>query len=132
MEMTVDGTRPLVLVVDDEDVICRALDVLLRRAGYEVMAVQSGAAARNVLTTRAVDCLVLDFRIPDLRGDVVFAYAVAQQPHLARATVFVTGDISDRAREVIEETGCPLVLKPFDTTVFLERVAEQLASGQRP
>jgi DNA-binding NtrC family response regulator len=130
--MTVDGARPpSVLVVDDEDVICHALDVLLRRAGYDVITAQTGNAAKNVLSARSVDCLVLDYRIPDLRGDVLYAYAVAQHPHLARATVFVTGDITERAREVIEGTGCPLVLKPFDTTVFLDRVAEQLASGRR-
>lgn len=130
--MSVDGARPNVLVVDDEDVICRALDALLHRAGYDVITAQSGSIAKMLLASQTVDCLVLDFRVPDLRGDVIFAYAVAQQPHLARATIFVTGDITERARQVIEETGCPLVLKPFDTTVFLERVAEQLASGRRP
>src|SRR5579862_1761456 len=127
--MTVPGARPTVLVVDDEDVICRALHALLHRAGYDVATAQSGNAAKMVLASRTIDCLVLDFRIPDLRGDVIYAYAVARQPHLARATVFMTGDISERARQVIEDTGCPLMLKPFDTTIFLERVAEQLASG---
>lgn len=128
--MPIDA-RPNVLVVDDEDVICRALDALLRRAGYDVVIARSGNVAKTILATRTIDCLILDFRIPDLRGDVIFAYAVAHQPHLARATVFMTGDISERTRQVIEETGCPLILKPFDTTVFLERVAEQLASGRR-
>jgi DNA-binding NtrC family response regulator len=123
--------RASVLVVDDEDVICRALDALLRRAGYDVITARSGTAAKDILASRTVDCLVLDYRIPDLRGDVIFAYAVAHQPHLARATVFVTGDITDSAREVIEDTGCPMVVKPFDSAVFLERVAEQLAAGRQ-
>jgi DNA-binding NtrC family response regulator len=123
--------RASVLVVDDEDVICRALDALLRRAGYDVMTARSGAAAKDILASHDVDCLILDYRIPDLRGDVIFAYAVAHQPHLSRATVFVTGDISDNAREVIEDTGCPMVIKPFDSAFFLERVAEQLAMGRR-
>lgn len=123
--------RASVLVVDDEEGVCRALDALLHRAGYDVITARTGSAAKEILAIRAVDCLVLDYRIPDVRGDVVFAYAAAHQPHLARATFFVTGDISDRAREAIEDTGCPMVLKPFDVEVFLDRVAEQLAAGRR-
>jgi DNA-binding NtrC family response regulator len=123
--------RASVLVVDDEAVVCRALDLLLHRAGYDVVTAHTGSAAKEILAIRAVDCLVIDYRIPDVRGDVVFAYAVAHQPHLARATVFITGDITDRAREAIDDTGCPMVLKPFDAAVLLDRVAEQLAGGQR-
>jgi two-component system NtrC family sensor kinase len=123
--------RASVLVVDDEEAVCRALDLLLYRAGYDVITARSGAAAKEILAGREIDCLVMDYRIPDLRGDVVFAYAIAHQPHLARATVFVTGDITDRAREAIEDTGCPMVLKPFDAGALLDRVAEQLAGGRR-
>jgi DNA-binding NtrC family response regulator len=123
--------RASVLVVDDEEVVCRALDVLLRRAGYDVITARTGSAAKEMLAIRAVDCLVVDYRLPDVRGDVVYAFAIAHQPHLSRATVFLTGDITDRAREAIEDTGCPMVLKPFDAAVFLDRVAEQLAGGWR-
>jgi DNA-binding NtrC family response regulator len=123
--------RASVLVVDDEEVVCRALDLLLHRAGYDVITARTGSAAKEILAIRAVDCLVIDYRIPDVRGDVVFAYAAAHQPHLARATVFITGDITDRARDAIDDTGCPMLLKPFDTAVLLDRVAEQLAAGRR-
>lgn len=123
--------RASVLVVDDEESVCRALDVLLHRAGYEAITTRTGGAAKEILAIRAVDCLILDYRIPDVRGDVIFAYAIAHQPHLARATVFITGDITDRARAAIEDTGCPMVLKPFDIAVLLDRIAEQLATGRR-
>ena len=123
--------RATVLVVDDEEVICRALDALLHRAGYDVITARTGGAAKELLAGRAIDCLVVDYRVPDVRGDVVFAYAIAHQPHLARATVFITGDITDRAREAIEDTGCPMILKPFDASVLLDRIAEQLAAGPR-
>lgn len=122
--------RASVLVVDDEEVVCHALDVLLHRAGYEVITARTGSAAKEILAIRGVDCLIIDYRLPDVRGDVVFAFAIAHQPHLARATVFITGDITDRARDSIEDTGCPMVLKPFDAAVLLDRVAEQLAGSR--
>ena len=130
-EMNSSIQRASVLVVDDEDGVCRALDLLLHRAGYAVTTARTGSAAKALLAIRGVDCLVIDYRLPDVRGDVVFAYAIAHQPHLARATVFITGDITDRARDAIDDTGCPMVLKPFDAAVLLDRIAEQLAAGQR-
>ena len=123
--------RPSVLVVDDEEAICRALDQLLYRAGYDVTTARTGSAAKEMLAIRAVDCLVIDYRIPDIRGDVVFAYAAAHQPHLARTTIFITGDLTDRARDAIADTGCPMLLKPFDAAALLDRIAEQLAAGRR-
>ena len=105
------------LIVDDEDAICKALTVLFRRAGYSVVTARSAQVAKDLLGTVVVDCLVIDYRIPDLRGDVLFAYAVAVQPHLEGHAVFLTGD-----------------LKPFENSQLLglvSRFFEDLRT-QRP
>jgi DNA-binding NtrC family response regulator len=106
--------RTRVLVVDDEPTIRRALDIALRRAGYEVLSAGSGEEAVALLRRERVDQLVVDLRIPDMRGDVVFELAASLQPHLRHATVFTTGDISDRAQELVALSGCTLLTKPFD------------------
>ena len=124
-----------VLIVDDEDAICHALTVLFRRAGYAVQTARTASAAKDLLATESVDCLVIDYRIPDLRGDVLFAYAVTVQPHLEGHAIFLTGDVTDRTRDAIADTGCPLLLKPFDNSQLLNLVAscfEQQRERQRP
>jgi DNA-binding NtrC family response regulator len=127
-------TERRVLIVDDEDAICHALTVLFRRAGYTVFTARSASVAKGLLDSTTVDCLVIDYRIPDLRGDVLFAYAVAAQPHLERRAVFLTGDVTDRTREVIADTGCPLLLKPFENSQLLLLVSRffEDARSQRP
>jgi len=115
--------RRRVLIVDDDEAACRALTLLFERAGYEVQPARSASAAKDILARDRIDCAVIDYRIPDLRGDVLFAFAVAEQPQLATRTVFVAGDLTDRARAAIAETGRPVVLKPFDTDVLLGTVA---------
>lgn len=108
------GPRARVLVVDDEPAICRALVTALTRAGFDAASVTTGEGAHDYLTNHHADLLLLDLRMPDLRGDVVFHLATALQPHLATATVFVTGDITERADEIIAECRCPVIRKPFD------------------
>lgn len=103
-----------VLVVDDEPAICRALSIALERAGFDVLAAQSGDAALAVLAREHVDVMVIDLRIPDTRGDVVFELAAASHPHLRLQTLFMTGDISERAHKLILSCKCPSVRKPFE------------------
>lgn len=107
-------TRPRVLIVDDEPSICRALEIALGRSGYDPVIAFSAEAAYKHIRRERIDVLVLDLRIPDERGDVVYGVAVSEQPHLATHTIFMTGDITEKADELIEECGCPLIRKPFD------------------
>lgn len=108
------GVRARVLVVDDEPSICKALEIALRRAGFDAVATQCGEAALSKLSKEHFDALLLDLRIPDMRGDVLFELAIAHQPHLRTQTLFMTGDITDHAQELIEACHCPFLLKPFN------------------
>ena len=104
----------VVLIVDDEPSVRRALAIAFRRAGYVAIDVAGSEDAEHHLRTQRVDALVLDLRMPDMRGDVLYHSAVALQPHLGRATVFVTGDVTEKAHELITACGCPHIAKPFD------------------
>src|SRR5258708_5266988 len=63
---TADHER--VLVVEDEPATRDMLEGLLERAGYEVTAVATVAAARRVLLNDPVDLVVLDLNLPDQNG----------------------------------------------------------------
>jgi DNA-binding NtrC family response regulator len=117
------GREVRVLVVDDEPAICRALARAIEAAGYEAITAQSGEAAMAVVRSEHIDVLLVDLRIPDARGDVLFESAAAEQPHLRSATLFMTGDITDRARQHIAACGCSYLQKPFDIDVMVDAIA---------
>jgi DNA-binding NtrC family response regulator len=127
---TVELNQVRVLVVDDEEAIGRALQLLLTRAGYAVDVVRTGAAAEALLASRHIDCLVLDYRIPDVRGDELYVYAASAQPHLRGRAIFMTGDITERVHATLDETGCTRMEKPFDVHAMLEAV-RSLTVGAR-
>jgi len=108
------GTRTRVLVVDDEPSICRALEIALGRAGCDVVTATDGETAHAILGRQPVDVLVLDLRMPDLRGDVIYHLASALQPDLRARTVFLTGDHTDRAQTIVAECRCRMIRKPFE------------------
>ena len=114
---------PVILVVDDEPSICAALTIALRRAGYEGISAGGREEAESILRSRHVDGLVLDLRMPDGRGDELFHMAYGLQGHLEFATVFITGDVTEKAAKLVAACECPLVQKPFDLTQVLAEVA---------
>lgn len=116
------GQLTHVLLVDDEPAICKALSLALTRAGFRCSTALSGETAMSIVRAEHVDVLVLDLRIPDMRGDSFFELASAIQPHLRARTLFTTGDITERAQELIEACRCPMLRKPFDLKDLIDWV----------
>lgn len=118
-----DRSSTRVLVVDDEPAICKALTMALGRAGFDALAAQTGESALAILRSERVDVLVVDLRIPDTRGDVIFELAAAIHPHLRTQTLFLTGDISERALRLIAACKCPSLRKPFELRELIDAVS---------
>jgi DNA-binding NtrC family response regulator len=117
------ATQLRVLIIDDEPSICKALSMALTRTGYDAIAAQSGEAALAVIREEHIDVMLVDFRIPDMRGDVIFELAAAIQPHLRHQTLFMTGDITERAHQLIAACKCHFLRKPFDLSDMWDSIA---------
>lgn len=115
------GAGPHVLLVDDDAAVAKALAAVLSRAGYRVRVAGSAREAELLLDDR-FDVLVLDLRMPEMRGDALYFLASARQPWLADHTLFITGDITEQAEQLIRQTGCQLLHKPFRGEALLQRL----------
>jgi DNA-binding NtrC family response regulator len=118
------------LLVDDEPSIRSAFATLLAREGYLIETAGTAEAGERALARGWVDCLILDYRIPDVRGDLFYEYAHSVQPHLRYRTVFITGDIAPATHELLDATGCQVLLKPFDVETLLMAIASCLRLGE--
>jgi two-component system response regulator AtoC len=61
-------TKPNILIVDDDEVMCRTLSDILGKMSYEVTTVQSGEDAMYPLQQRFFNLILLDIRLPDMDG----------------------------------------------------------------
>ncbi len=105
------------LVVEDEDSIATPLADGLRRAGFEVERVATGAAA---LAAPEPDLVLLDLRLPDMDG-----YAVARKLR-ARSRVPIIM-VTARGEEVDRVVGLEIgaddyVVKPFGLRELVARI----------
>lgn len=57
-----------ILVVDDEEAICRALQLFLQQKGFIVTTVHTGMAALSHVATTLPDLIMLDVMMPGMDG----------------------------------------------------------------
>ena len=107
-----------VLVVDDEADFLATYERLLRREGYEVIAVTSRAAGLAALAGEPPHLVISDLRLPDGDGlDVVRAAHSARHP---LPVIVVSGYPSDETRRAALAAGATTFLaKSFAAAVLL-------------
>jgi DNA-binding response OmpR family regulator len=95
---------------------------LLDRWGFDTVPARTGAEASAILAQTGVDLVVIDLRLPDMRGDEVFHRLCREHPDLESRTLFMTGDFGEQAIGAIEQTGRPYLLKPFELGLFVHEL----------
>lgn len=125
-------SRPLILLVEDEPTITTAFSRLLERWGFDTVPARTAAEARTVLAGTPVELVVLDFKLPDMRGDDLYIQLAHEYPRLERRTLFITGDVSEPTLQAIEATSCPYLLKPFELGILVHELRALLEPVDEP
>lgn len=103
-----------VLIVDDEAEIRETLTEILTGSRHRVVAVASGREALQRIAAERYDVIFTDIRMPDLDGRALYRKIEERWPGQAARVVFVTGDtLTAGLREFVNETGRPVIEKPF-------------------
>ncbi len=123
-------TTDEVFVVDDDASVRRAVDRLLRTAGYRV---RTFASAHGVIEQMGADrpaCLIIDVRMPGCNG-LDLADRVRKVPS-PPPMIFITGhgDIPMAVR-AMEVGAVDFLAKPFDDRALLDAVAQAVRQVQR-
>ena len=59
---------PRVLVVDDDPLVCEAIELCLQQQGFEVTVADGGEAGIGALATSTFDVMLVDIFMPHMRG----------------------------------------------------------------
>jgi CheY-like chemotaxis protein len=117
------GRPPVVLVVDDEELVRNFVCTALRRGGFEAVPSPSGEDALTLLETRTVDLILIDVQMPGVDGfDTV--RVLKSRPALARIPVLFMSGFPERNRVLFAgQTGAvDFLTKPLDLKSMLGKV----------
>ncbi len=114
-----------ILVADDEPGMRESVARALRREAFDVIAVEDGAAALDVLRRRGVDLLVADLRMPGLDGlDLLRAVKVIA-PETEVVLLSGHGTVEE-AVAAMKEGAYDFLTKPFGRAPLLRVVGQAL------
>jgi FixJ family two-component response regulator len=113
-----DGTAPrLIVIVDDDGGMRRALARLVAAAGYRAQAYECAEDADASGELARAGCLVVDVLLPGMSGTRWYASLARNRP----PAVFVTG-----ADETPADSAC--LHKPFQGRALLEAIRRAIAA----
>jgi DNA-binding NtrC family response regulator len=120
--------RKRLLIVDDEELLLRALSRALGRDYEVVILASANQALQRAMSGEAWDLLLCDVSMPEMSGLELAARMTRTCPSLSRRVVLMTGGTSSfMVHAAIQRSGLPVITKPFERTQLISLLAAAVA-----
>jgi CheY-like chemotaxis protein len=126
---------PRVLVVDDDPMVCVAIEVCLQRQGFEVTVADGGEAGMHALDASSFDVMLIDIFMPHMRGfeSIRIFHERAPEIPLIAMSGYAFANFDTPAPDFLKmtiELGASVCLrKPFTPNALLAAVNDCLAKS---
>jgi FixJ family two-component response regulator len=121
--------RLLIVIVEDDPGMRRALQRLLHVSGFDTLVFESAEAYAQANEPRVPHCLVLDVQLPGATGPQ--SYEQLGNPRLP--AVFITSYDNPATRKAVASAGGEeLLIKPFVASKLLGMISRAALRGSPP
>ncbi len=128
MTETAAGSRPRIVVVEDDEDLSYTLEYALKKDGrYEVERFAGGLVALDALVTKPPDLVILDLNLPDLDGLTICRELRKGEETRKVPVLMLTARVEERDKLLGFELGADdYMTKPFSMKELLARVGAHL------
>jgi len=117
------GDYQCVLLVEDDPALRRYLEIVLQRAGYEVVSAADGLEAIKFLLGDRVDVVITDALMPNLDGYELCRF-VRSSEHLAHLPIILLSALDPKNSTDEAEQVDAFLAKPVSPEDLLSRIAQ--------
>ncbi|MBL7212468.1 MAG: response regulator [Desulfobacteraceae bacterium] len=118
-----------ILIVDDNESLCRTMSFVLERKGYTVETATDGQEAVDRVKEMAFDIIFMDIKMPVMNG--VDAYKEIKEIRPDTVVMMMTAyAVEDLIEEALKEGAHGVVYKPVDMEKVLALIQEALGNGE--
>jgi two-component system CheB/CheR fusion protein len=120
----------LILLVEDDAAVRKAMQVFLRSEGYRVAAAASLAEALQLSDHNpGIDLVISDYHLAETRGTEVIA-ALRTRFGERLASILMTGDTSSAIKELSRDNKLRIISKPVDAEELLDLIRILMPSAR--
>jgi CheY-like chemotaxis protein len=120
------GRQPCVLLAEDDRALRRFLEVVLERAGYQVVAVSDGLEAMKAVVSLPIDVVVTDSMMPNLSGHE-FCRFVRSSQRLSHLPIILLSALERKEANHNVEQADAFLSKPVSGESLIECIEKLLA-----
>ena len=125
----VDASEPYrsVLLAEDDPALRRYLEIVLQRAGYEVLSATDGLEAMKLLIARSFDVVVTDAMMPNLSGYELCRF-IRSSKHLSQLPIILLSALDPKNAASETEQVNAFLAKPVSPESLVDCVAQLVSS----
>lgn len=113
-----------ILIIEDDEAICRELQMLLQKQGYEAICWSMQEDIRELVKTHDPHIILLDINLPQMDG---FTVCSQLRSFSKVPIIFVTSRNTDMDELCsMQMGGDDFITKPYNTSILLARIAALL------
>lgn len=113
-----------ILIIEDDEAICRELQMLLQKQGYEAICWNMQEDIRELVKTHDPHIILLDINLPQMDG---FTVCSQLRSFSKVPIIFVTSRNTDMDELCsMQMGGDDFIAKPYNTSILLARIAALL------
>lgn len=119
-----------VLVIDDEQVICDACQLVLSEQGHAVTSTNTGKEGLAAIRQGAYDVVLLDMKLPDMDGMEILR--AVQKEKSGVCIIVMTGYSSiSNAVQAVKKGASEYLAKPFTDDELIEKISQACADTEQ-
>jgi len=116
--------KKIIVVIDDNRNNLMLEKDLLEVAGFEVFEAENAADGIAVAKEKRPDVIIMDVRLPDMRGTTAARMLRQDKETSSIPIVFVTASIAEGLEELNNITNSGFIGKPINTRTFAKQIGD--------
>jgi DNA-binding response OmpR family regulator len=123
-------TVPQILIVDDDECICKTLSAILQSEGYQTTIATTAKEAIEKSKTQFFNLALLDIKLPDMKGTQLLSQL--QEITLETIKIMITGYPSlENAVEALNFGADSYIMKPIDPAELIKTIKNKLETQKQ-
>ncbi len=126
------GKKKVLVVDDDAEIVDLMVEVLSRDGRFDVKTATSGYEAGIQTQRFRPDCILLDYMLPDVNGNVV-CHTIRKNPEFENIRIIIVSGVikQEEIDQLLKSGAQDFVKKPFDINDLIKRICVSLEMQQK-
>jgi excisionase family DNA binding protein len=126
------GKKKILVVDDDAEIVDLLVEVLTRDGRFDVKTATSGYEAGIQTQRFRPDCILLDYMLPDVNGNVV-CHTIRKNPEFENIRIIIVSGVikQEEIDQLLKSGAQDFIKKPFDINDLINRICATLDMLQK-